>query len=181
MSFLREGIEIVFHCLGSDVQESHQFLKGFPDGNVRLAATRTEPGTRWIAHETPAPGVFTFECDGTGEKRFLDGITMGCGVGLAPNTNEPFIGTRWKVIDLPDPGTHVKLQCQGNRDNPNRNGCPFGFLDGRTGVNDGGVSLRPKDNDFSGTHWELIVWDANAGDGGESAGPGGPPPPPRPI
>jgi hypothetical protein len=136
----------------------------------------------WIAHETSDPEVFIFECGGAGPSRFLDGRTRECNVGLAPHTNEPFSGTRWKVIDLPAAGTHVKLQCQGNLNNQKRNGCPFGFLDGRTGVNDGGVGLRPMNTDFSGTNWELIVWEANAGEGGsESAGPGGPPPPRRPI
>src|SRR5262249_35802719 len=131
---------------------------------------------------TADPEVFIFECDGTGQLRFLDGKTLECNVGLAADTNTPFIGTRWRVIDLPAAGTHVKLQCQGNLNNRDGNGCPFGFLDGRTAVNDGGVGLRPLNNDFSGTHWELIVWEANVGEGGsESAGPGGPPPPPRPM
>jgi hypothetical protein len=186
MNFLREGITIAFHCLGSDFEESHQFLAGFGNGDVRLTGTSTEAGTTWIAHETSDPEVFTFECDGTGSLRFLDGRTLECNVGLAATTDAPFIGTRWRVIDLPDQGTHVKLQCQGNLDNSNQNGCPFGFLDGRTAVNDGGVGLQPLNNDFSGTHWELIISteepvNTGGGGGGESVGPEGPKPPNHPV
>src|SRR6266496_671879 len=96
---LREGLPVAFHCLGRDVQEAHQFLKGSftPSslglhhfhGDVQLVGTRTEEGTEWMAHETPNPGVFTFECVGTGfslgtnRGLFLAGETIGCKVILA--------------------------------------------------------------------------------------------------
>lgn len=137
---LREGLPVSFHCLGRDVQEIHQFMKGFVNGNVEdvsLTGVRTEgdrklmeDGTRWIVHQTANPGIFTFECDGTG--RFLDGVTGNCTVGLAPSSRPPFIGTAWKVRDFPNPDlggfAHVSLQCQGNLGDPgNPRQCPFGL------------------------------------------------------
>jgi hypothetical protein len=179
---LRDGMSIVFHCLGREVQEAHQFLKGsfflaqhFPHGGglgglaglgsshinvVQLTGTRTEEGTEWIVHETLTPGVFTFECAGTGQ--FLNGETLVCKVNLA-DKNE--IGTAWKVSDLPDPGQiHVTLQCQGNLGDVNQNQCPRGFLNGHT--IEGFVDLaNTTEEPFSGTHWELIVFEPVVGEG----------------
>jgi hypothetical protein len=186
---LREGLPVSFHCLGRDVQEIHQFMKGFVNGNVgnvRLAGVQTEgerklmeDGTRWIVHETANPGIFTFECDGTG--RFLDGVTANCTVGLAPSSRPPFIGTAWKVRDFPNPDlggfAHVSLQCQGNLGDPgNPRQCPLGFLDGRTAVTDGSVGLAKKTEEpFSGAHWELLIWESEVREGGGAGG--GPPDP----
>ena len=174
---LREGFVIAFHCVGRDIQESHQFLKG-SGVDVRLTRqpTQTEPdGTRWRVHETANPGIFTFECDDAGG--FLDGRTLECSVGLAPNSHPPFIGTAWKVTDLPNPDiggfSHVTLQCQGNLGRIDQGQCPFGFLDGRTAATDGSVGLATKTEEpFSGTHWELIFWEAvvSQGVGGPSTG-----------
>jgi hypothetical protein len=67
-------------------------------------------------------------------------------------------------------GLEVFFHCLG-RD------CPFGFLDGRTGVNDGGVGLAPRTEEpFPGTHWELIVSPIGGETGGTPGpGPGGHP------
>ncbi len=181
MSFLREGISIVLRCLGSDVEEIHQFLRAFP-GNpepdkIRLTGAPSDPDTTWIAHETGTPGTFAFECESVGEARFLDGRTLGCNVGLAPDFHPPFIGAAWRVVDIPNPegGAHVTLQCQGNLGQIQLAQCPFGFLNGRTGVNDGGVDLAPNTGPpFSGTRWELIVAPVPP-DGGGDTGTGGTP------
>jgi hypothetical protein len=170
---LRKELGIAFHCLGQDVREDHQFLKG-ADGRVTLTKTRTEAGTRWIVHETTAPGVFNFECDGAGENRFLDGVTQACGVRLAPDV-QFHSGTAWKVIDLPDPDMggfdHVLLQTQGKVGNVFLNQCPHGFLNGRTV--EGTLELVAQLLEgMSGTHWEMIVWEASVGEGGGTPDPG---------
>jgi hypothetical protein len=180
-TMLREGMSIVFHCLGKDVQEAHQFLKGsivrfqhFPHGGglgglagtghsvekiVELAGTQTEEGTEWIVHETTDARVFTFECASTGQ--FLNGETPASKVNLG-DKNE--IGTLWRLSDLPDPGQiHVTLQCQG------------GFLNGHT--REGSVDLaNTTEEPFSGTHWELIVFQSVVPEEG-SSGLGGLPQP----
>jgi hypothetical protein len=153
MSFLREGLQVFFRCLGSDFQPTHQFLQGRANGSVGLTGKTTDEGTLWTAHSIQQD--FFFECIGRG---FLDGDTGACRVGLRPNTQ--FSGTRWRVADLPDPGTHVTLQCQGTGGgNCAAQGPDLGgFLDGHTAINDGNVflakSIAPP---FSGTHWELLV------------------------
>ena len=159
MSFLRSGIAVALRCLGDDFSDngSHRFLTGSP-GTVSLTGDRISLGTQWLVHEI-SPNVFAFECEGVGG--FLDGATIACEVKLSPNTNAPFIGTLWNVMDLPDLGTHIKLQCRGNLGS-----CHDGFLDGQTA--NGIVGLRPVDTDFSGTHWELLVWTSNPDEGGGS-------------
>jgi len=172
---LREGLPIVFHCLGSDVQEAHQFLKGsftpgslsqHRHGDVQLIGTRTEEGTEWIAHETPNPGVFTFECAGTGfffgtsRGLFLAGETIGCKVILR---GEKALGTAWQVSNLPEPGIHVAVQCLNDQGQPLET-CSF--LDGHT--RDGFVGLADSTDEKtrSGTHWELIVFEPEVVEGG---------------
>jgi hypothetical protein len=134
---LSEGLTIAFHPVRGDVHLPDQFLQGLPEGNPRLTGALTDPGTRWIVHETANPGIFTFECDGVGARRFLDGITASCDVGLSPDVNPPFIGTAWKVTDLPNPDVggfdHVMLQCQGDVGT-----CSHGFLSAR---DDGSLHL----------------------------------------
>jgi hypothetical protein len=182
-TMLREDQTIVFRCLGKDVQESHQFVKGsffrplhVHHGTasselnlVELVGTRTEEGTEWIVHETANPGVFTFECAGTG--LFLNGQTLACKVNLGRKGE---IGTAWKVSDLPEPGQiHVTLQCQGDQGQRPQQ-CPFGFLNGHTA--DGVVDLaNATDEPFSGTHWELIVFEPVVGEGGGGGDPSGVP------
>ncbi len=166
MSFLREGLQVFFRCLGSDFQETHQFLQGLPNGSVRLTAKTTDGGTLWTAHSIQQD--FFFECIGRG---FLDGDTGTCRVGLRPNTQ--FSGTRWRVADLPDPGTHVTLQCQGTSGGQCAAQRPDfgGFMDGHTGLNDGNVFLAQNTAPpLTGTHWELLV--APLGDGLASVGGG---------
>ena len=75
------------------------------------------------------------------------------------------------MVDIPNPegGAHVTLQCQGNLGQIQLAQCPFGFLNGRTGVNDGGVDLAPNTGPpFSGTRWEVIVAPVPP-DGGDTA------------
>jgi hypothetical protein len=98
------------------------------------------------------PGISVcLKCLGSIEgPRFLDGNTSNGIVGLAPNTNEPFSGTRWTVAD--DGNSRLLLRCMGKADGgqffPNAR-----FLDGRT--HNGTVGLAPHpDLPFSGAHWE---------------------------
>ncbi|MGW6732288.1 hypothetical protein [Streptomyces sp. NPDC055013] len=68
-------------------------------------------------------------------------------MGLAPDTSEPFTGTRWKATKSSDNITTIK--CLGNLEG-NR------FLDGRT--HDGTVGLAPNNQPpFSGTRWAVEV------------------------
>jgi hypothetical protein len=78
--------------------------------------------------------------------RYLDGRTANGTVGLAPNTNPEFTGTRWRVVRVGD-GV-VELKCLGNIEGPR-------WLDGRTA--DGTVGLAPNTNrPFTGTRWQVI-------------------------
>jgi hypothetical protein len=178
---LREGLTIAFHHVTGDVHHPDEFLQGFPEGKPRLTGALTDPGTRWIVHETFNPGIFTFECDGVGARRFLDGITASCDVGLAPDVQPPFIGTAWKVTDLPNPDMggfdHVRLQCQGDVGE-----CSHGFLFGFEGgvglfperVFHFGNPLEPRPRPAPNDHWELIVLPVG-GEGGEQPGKHFPP------
>jgi hypothetical protein len=77
--------------------------------------------------------------------RWLDGRTANGSVGLAPNRNKPFTGTRWEVVEFEDGS--VALKCLGDINGPR-------WLDGRTG--DGTVALAPATNPpFTGTKWEV--------------------------
>jgi hypothetical protein len=110
-----------------------------------------------IAHNE----IITLEC--LGDKagpRYLDGRTHNGTVGLAPHTNPPYTGTRWRVEYL-DPSAgpdqpwiynHIYLYCEGTGPGDARH------LDGRT--QDGTVGLAPhRSEPFTGTRWHLTVRD----------------------
>ncbi|MGP3975282.1 hypothetical protein ACTWQF_14955 [Streptomyces sp. 8N114] len=68
-------------------------------------------------------------------------------MGLAPDTSEPFTGTRWKAVR--DSNSITTVKCLGNVEG-NR------FLDGHT--QDGTVGLAPStDKPFTGTRWAVEV------------------------
>ena len=83
---------------------------------------------------------------------FLDGRTGNGSVGLAPNTDPPFTGTRWEVVQR-NPGTWPPswwLKCLGDVPGPQ-------WLDGRTG--NGTVGLAPtRSAPYTGTRWEIARW-----------------------
>ena len=82
---------------------------------------------------------------------FLDGRTGDGSVGLAPETQDQFTGTRWRVLD--DGAGNLALRCLGDADGVR-------MLDGRTG--DGTVGLAPAiDGIFTGAHWQLIPLDSD--------------------
>jgi hypothetical protein len=77
------------------------------NGTVGLAPHRNAPfsGTRWqvIWIDAHDENVFALKCLGsTNGSRFLDGRTGVGSVGLAPSTQAPFTGTRWKLAKLID-------------------------------------------------------------------------------
>jgi len=77
--------------------------------------------------------------------RYLDGRTDDGTVGLAPNGEVPFTGTRWRVSD--GGGGSFILKSLSKIDGPR-------FLDGRT--DDGSVRLAAASGpSCSGTHWEI--------------------------
>jgi hypothetical protein len=77
--------------------------------------------------------------------RWLDGRTGNSTVGLAPETDGGFTGTRWRVHD--GGNGSIMLECLGNIAG-NR------WLDGRTG--NGTVGLAPEtDGGFTGTRWRV--------------------------
>ena len=103
--------------------------------------------------------IITLEC--LGDKpgpRYLDGRTQNGTVGLAPNTNPPFSGTKWRVEYLEpsaDPNfdsyNDIFLECLGKEPGPR-------LLDGRT--QDGTVGLAPDSNTYkgyTGTRWAIDV------------------------
>jgi hypothetical protein len=105
--------------------------------------------------------IITLKC--LGDKpgpRYLDGRTHNGTVGLAPNTNPPYTGTKWRVEYLnPSAGpnqywvyNHILLHCEGTGPGGPR------WLDGRT--QDGTVGLAPESNSYkgyTGTRWEIDV------------------------
>ena len=77
--------------------------------------------------------------------RYLDGRTADGTVGLAPNGEVPFTGTKWRVSD--GGGGSFTLKSLSKIDGPR-------FLDGRTA--DGSVRLAAATGpSCSGTHWEI--------------------------
>jgi hypothetical protein len=78
---------------------------------------------------------------------FLDGRTADGTVGLAPNTDAPYSGTKWQVTEVTE--GIITLENKGANPNPD-----FLFLDGRTA--DGTVGLAPNtDASYSGTKTKL--------------------------
>ena len=78
--------------------------------------------------------------------RYLDGRTGNGTVGLALNSDVPFTGAMWKMLDAG--AGAFSLQSLGSVDGPR-------FLDGRT--RDGSVGLAPNNNQpFTGARWEVI-------------------------
>jgi len=101
--------------------------------------------------------IITLKCLGDMPgPRYLDGRTANGTVGLAPNTNPPFTGTKWRVEYVnPSAGpdqdwvyNHIFLRCEGTGPGDAR------YLDGRT--QDATVGLAPHvDKQFTGTRWHL--------------------------
>jgi hypothetical protein len=85
----------------------------------------------------------------TPPRYFLDGRTQNGSVGLAPNTDPPYTGTRWEVVQR-NPGTWPPswwLKCLGDIPGPQ-------WLDGRTG--NGTLGLAPtRSAPYTGTRWEI--------------------------
>jgi len=93
-----------------------------------------------------------FSVQSTPQNYFLDGRTQNGSVGLAPNTDPPYTGTRWQVVQR-NPGTWPPswwLMCLGDVPGPR-------WLDGRT--DNGTVGLAPtRSAPFTGTRWEIARW-----------------------
>lgn len=83
--------------------------------------------------------------------RFLDGRTHDGSVGLAPEREPPFTGTKWRVFRAGE-GV-VALKCLGDIDGPR-------WLDGHT--HDGNVGLAPNPKPpFTGARWKVVPADNN--------------------
>lgn len=180
---LREGLSVVLHSVQRGVPDF--FLQGRSDGSVFPAETMTGPGTQWMVHATPNPGVFRFECEGVA--RFLEGSASGCKVQLAP-AGSSSVGTNWNVQDFPNPDqeagggfSHVSLQCQSQGD-----GCKSGFLSliDKEGGTFGKhrltfdmwfVGLAPEDSRHTAVHWEIILLPVATEGGSTDTGTGGTP------
>ena len=84
--------------------------------------------------------------------RWLDGRTADGTVGLAPNTNRPFTGTRRQVLQVGYNNPNIAvLKCLGDIEGPR-------WLNGRTAG--GTVGVAPTtEPPFTGTKWEVIPID----------------------
>ena len=114
----------------------------------RTSLTPKFSGTKWRVVRA-GEGVIALKCLGDIEgARWLDGRTANGTVGLAPNTNKPFTGTRWQVVQVEDNNLRiVALKCLGNLEGPR-------WLDGRT--TNGTVGLASTtEPPFTGTRWEV--------------------------
>jgi hypothetical protein len=160
---------ITLKCLGD--KPGPRYLDGrTQNGTVGLAPNTNPPftGTKWRVEYLDPSADTNFDnynhiflsCQGTGpgDARYLDGRTQDGTVGLAPNTNPPFTGTRWHLTYRKDtnPDTYPShagyfLECQGKEPGPR-------WLDGRT--QDGTVGLAPDSNTYkgyTGTRWAIDV------------------------
>jgi hypothetical protein len=120
-------------------------------------ADRDHISLQWWS--TPVP----FSLSAT-QNTFLDGRTANATVGLAPNTNPPFTGTRWEAVKVL--GTWPPqwwFFCRANWPRPP--GAPYyepgpRWLDGRT--QNSTVGLAPsRGAPFTGTKWEVHHWVAS--------------------
>ena len=104
------GNSVTLKCLG-ELESDYRFLDGvLLENRVGLAPRTTDvfTGTHWEMmteiphpHSDVEPGFFaTFKRPGAVaiENRFLDGILQSGSVGLAPRTDGPFTGTKWRVL-----------------------------------------------------------------------------------
>jgi len=122
------------------------------------------------------PGTYFLKCLGDVEgPRWLDGRTGDGSVGLVPNTDPSYTGTKWEVT-FDEPASAYRFKCLGDVEGPR-------WLDGRTG--DGSVGLAPNtDPPYTGTKWQAepavipadpaILYElAPTGASAETAGPDG--------
>jgi hypothetical protein len=134
----------VFALVSAGAVPGFRYLNGrTQDGVVETVGDMLPPfsGTRWRIVEL-SPGVVTIQCLGSihnPQHQFLDGRTqVGDGsVGLAPNTAEPFSGTRWATTGLPRPSVQVHTQRQQTGSRLTISGTNFTPGDGITFSADG--------------------------------------------
>jgi len=105
----------------------------------------------------------SLECQSTEPgPKFLDGRTADGTVGLAPNTNPPFTGTRWEAVKVLGTQNHFWFFCRSEWPRPA--GAPYyepgnRRLDGRT--QNSTVGLAPsRSAPYTGTKWEVINYGA---------------------
>jgi hypothetical protein len=133
----------------------HDILRpGGEPYSIREAAiirclTGIQPAGAGLEHNA----IYLFKCLGDVEgNRWLDGRTAASEVGLAPHTDPPYTGTRWRAVKQMD-GV-LAFQCLGTIDSPAR------WLDGRTA--DASVGLASNVDDMhSGTAWQPCQVEGN--------------------
>jgi hypothetical protein len=135
--------------------EGVRYLNGHTaDSKVDLVAHGLSPepptytGTLWEFNGPLKSGdVFTIMCLGDiPGNRFLNGHTRDGIVDLAPNTQPPYSGTKWRATQLPN--GNWTFECRG--DIPGNR-----FLNGHT--RDGIVDLAPNTQPpYSGTEWSVV-------------------------
>jgi hypothetical protein len=111
-----------------------------------LTLISTRHGFRLEANMTLTPGrAYHLQCLGpVPGPKWLDGRTGNGTVGLAPETDGGFTGTKWRVFDG---GGAVVLQCLGTVPG-------WRYLDGRTA--NGSVGLAPNTaGSYTGTRWKV--------------------------
>jgi hypothetical protein len=125
------------------------FLSGITNWNGQeygISLTRSQNRLTTLS----AGMTVVLECAGTGKEptRYLNGITAGGSLSLAPSTNAPFSGTRWEVKSSGP--WQVTLKCLGTGPEPTR------YLNGITAR--GSLNLAPStDAPFSGTRWNFYL------------------------
>jgi hypothetical protein len=93
--------------------------------------------------------MYALECLGNEHTafKFLDGRTGDGSVALAPTTNPPFSGTKWRASVRA--GNFVLLECQGTIEGPR-------VLDGHTADHSVHLALSATGG-FSGTLWQVVA------------------------
>jgi len=130
-----EWFHDIYHAWGTPYSASEVAI-------VRCLTGKTPSGAG-IQHNA----VYQFRCLGhLPGNPWLNGRTVERTVDLAPNTQPPYSGTRWRAVKQME-GVFA-FYCLGDVDTPNR------WLDGNT--QDATVSLAPDtDQAHTGTHWQL--------------------------
>ena len=126
----------------------HDILRpwGSPYSATEAAIIRCLTGRQPADAGIQPNAIYLFKCRGhVPGNPWLDGRTATSEVGLAPHTDPPYTGTKWRAVKQMD-GV-IAFQCLGAVASQNR------WLDGRT--QNGSVGLAPDvDDTHTGTQWQ---------------------------
>ncbi|HUR83486.1 MAG TPA: hypothetical protein VM733_22210 [Thermoanaerobaculia bacterium] len=142
---------VTLECLGD--KPGPRWLDANPaNGTVSLIKTESKVTSRWRVHHDVLHEVSVILLESVNAAQgnhWLDGLTAQHAVQLAPVTDKPYTGTRWRVHADPQQQPDVFVfECLGNVPG-------YRWLDGLT--QSGGVQLAPSTTipPYTGTRWKI--------------------------